>query len=168
LNTTEDWLAKQKPRFETINIHPTLVIGRDDLVTSPEEIIKGTNAIVIGPLLGHGSSDPNPGSSVHLDDVAELHVRSLDPSIPGNANYLGTANPPDGIDWAESFAFVKREYPREVEKGVFKVDTTEVPKSVPVKIGGELSEKTFGLKFKSFEEQVRSLAEHYLELRGVR
>jgi hypothetical protein len=142
------------------------VLGRDDLVTSAADIVKGTNAMVLGPLLGKSSADPSPGSSVHLDDVAEIHVRALQHNIPGNTNYIATANAPTGIQWADALALVKREFADACEKGLFTVNGAEEPKTLPSSVGSSLTEKTFGIKFKGFDEQVRSLAEHYLELRG--
>jgi nucleoside-diphosphate-sugar epimerase len=163
-NATEKWMAERKPSFEVVNIQPTFVIGRDDTVVDAAGTIKGTNAMIMGPLLGHAAENPNPGATVHIDDVAKLHVRSLKPDIPGNKNYVATCNPPSGIEFADSFSIAKNKFPKECAEGIFKVDTTPKPQTVPVKIDSSLSEKTFGLVFKSFEEQVVSVAGHYIEL----
>ncbi|KAK1244023.1 hypothetical protein MKX08_002161 [Trichoderma sp. CBMAI-0020] len=161
---TNKFIAEKKPAFSVINIMPAFVIGRDDTITDASNIVRGSNAFLIGPLLGHARDQPLIGAVVHVDDVAKMHVQSLDSSIvKGNEDFLAYA--PPSIDWADSFEIVKRRFPEAYADGVFKFESIPRPITGPVNVDSSKAEKTFG-KFKSFEEQTVSVVEHYLELIG--
>jgi nucleoside-diphosphate-sugar epimerase len=161
---TNKFIADKKPAFSVVNIMPVFVVGRDDTVTDASNIAKGTNGFLMGPLLGHARDQPLIGATVHVDDVAKLHVQSLDSSIvKGNEDFIAHSNPT--IDWADSYEIVKRRFPEAYADGVFKFDSIPRPITAPVDIDSSKAEKTFG-KFKSFEEQTVSVVEHYLELIG--
>ncbi|OTA08145.1 hypothetical protein A9Z42_0090820 [Trichoderma parareesei] len=162
---TEKFIAEKKPAFSVVNILPVFVIGRDDTVTDPANIAKGTNGIIMDPLLGV-PRDPLPGVAVHVDDVAKMHVLALGPNVKGNQDYLACAHPTESIDWAETFEIVKRRFPEAYADGIFKFESVPRPVSIPVHIDSTKAEKEFGFKFKSFEEMTVSVVEHYLELVG--
>ncbi|EGX93468.1 3-beta hydroxysteroid dehydrogenase/isomerase, putative [Cordyceps militaris CM01] len=159
---TDEFIAKYNPAFTVVRILPTFVVGRDDTVTDVAQIAKGTNGNVMGPLLGHPHQIPLPGSSVHIDDVAKLHVLALDPAISDHQSYL--ASNPASIEWAESFDIVKRRFPDEYAAGLFKFDSIPRPESGPFPVDSSKATRTFNIKFKNFEEQVVSVVDHYLEL----
>ncbi|KAM3515736.1 hypothetical protein MY11210_000714 [Beauveria gryllotalpidicola] len=164
---TDDFIAKHNPAFSVVRILPTFVIGRDDTVTDVSQIAKGTNGIVMGPLLGHPQAQASltaarPAGSVHLDDVAKLHVLALDPAISDNQILL--ASNPASFEWADSFDIVKRRYPEQYAAGLFKFDSIPRPETGPVYIDSSQATKTLGIQFKTFEEQVVSVVDHYLEL----
>lgn len=163
---SKQWMEEHKPLFDLINILPVFVLGRDETLSDPSQITKGANGVLMGPLLGHPSEMPFPGIPVHVDDVAKMHVCSLDSSIPGNQDYLASSHSPRGIQWSESFDIIKKHYPKECAEGIFKVDTTERPQTAEVIVDTTKSEKTFGISFQSFETQVLSIAGQYLELIG--
>ncbi len=75
-------MEEHNPSFELINILPVFVLGRDDTATDAAGILQGSNGIMMGPALGQPSPMPYPGIPVHVDDVAMMHVRSLDQDIP--------------------------------------------------------------------------------------
>jgi nucleoside-diphosphate-sugar epimerase len=160
----KDFVSTKMPSFDVIHILPTFVVGRDDTVTEVSGIIKGTNGLLMGPLLGHARNHPVTGISVHVDDVAKLHVLSLDPTIEGNQDFLAAGPHYSSVDWADSFEIVKKHFPKEYEEGVFKFDSIPRPVTVPAKVDNAKARKTFGVDFKSFEEQVVSVVGHYLEL----
>ncbi|KAM0258698.1 hypothetical protein ACHAQJ_003706 [Trichoderma viride] len=161
---TEKFIAEKNPAFTVVNIMPVFVIGRDDTVTEASGIAKGTNGLLMGPLLGHARDQPMVGCVVHVDDVAKLHTLALEPSVKNNEDFLAAY--PVGIDWAESFEIVKRRFPEAYADGVFKFDSISRPVSIPNGIDSAKATKTFGINFKSFEEQTVSVVEHYLELIG--
>lgn len=161
---TAKFIAEKQPAFSVVNIMPTFVVGRDDTVTDASNIAKGTNGFLMGPLLGHARDQPLIGAVVHVDDVAKMHVLSLDSSIvKGNEDFIAYSSPT--IDWADSYEIVKRRFPEAYADGVFKFDSIPRPITGPVNIDSSKAEKTFGA-FKSFEEQTVSVVEHYLELIG--
>ncbi|PHH93290.1 hypothetical protein CDD83_7989 [Cordyceps sp. RAO-2017] len=95
---TKDFIKSKKPAFDVINILPVFVLGGDDTVTDLGSITKGSGGILMRLILGHAADAPITGIGVHIDDVAKMHVLSLDPQI---------------ADWAESFEIVKRRFPKE-------------------------------------------------------
>lgn len=166
---TLKFVEEQKPEFDVVNIRPVFVLGRDDTVTAATDIAKGTNGLLMGPILGHPRDSPLPGSVVHVDDVAKMHVLSLDTKIKGGQDFLASAHPLDGIQWADAFDIVKKHYPEECEAGIFKVgeDVPRPPTSIS-RVDNSRAKEAFGLNFKTFEEQVTSVADHFLELIGRR
>ena len=164
-NETHDWIAKNKPSFDVVNILPVFVVGRDDTVTDSSQITKGTNGLIMAPLLGH-SLDPAPGQVVHVEDVAWMHVKALDSTIPGNQDFLAASHQPNGIEWSQVKEIVKKRYPKECAEGIFAVDNPENHPTLSLPIVAAKAEKAFGFTFKSLEEQVVSVADYYLELLG--
>jgi hypothetical protein len=171
LEATYDFMDRASPDFDVINIHPGYIIGLDETVTDPGDIMKGTNALVFAQLLGQplpGQPLPAPavGSAVvDLDDVAKLHVDSLNPSVVGNQSFLATSETPQGATWGNVLDIVKRRYPKEVAEGIFNVDSVPL-QTQHVMLDSTYTEKTFRFKFKSFEDQIIGAVEYYLELLG--
>lgn len=163
---SKDFMSSKKPSFDVINILPVFVLGRDDTVTEASSIAKGTNGLLMGPILGYARDYPLPGTSVHVDDVAKMHVLALKPEISGNQDFLAAAPNYGSIEWAESFEIVKRRFPKEYADGVFKFDSVVKPPTREGKVDNAKARKVLGLEFKTFEEQVVSVVEHYLELVG--
>ncbi|KAL1965833.1 hypothetical protein VTN77DRAFT_5154 [Rasamsonia byssochlamydoides] len=162
---TEAFINEKKPAFDVINIHPGYIVGRDETVTEAKDITKGTNGLAFGQLFGKPAPFPVASTVVHLDDVARLHVDSLDPAIAGNQSFLASCQGPEGPNWSDALDIVKRRYPKEVAEGVFKVDGGAV-QTARVLVDSSYTEKTFGFTFKTYEEQIVSVAEHSLELLG--
>ncbi|PNP49642.1 hypothetical protein THARTR1_09653 [Trichoderma harzianum] len=163
---TEKFIADKKPAFDVINILPVFVVGRDDTVTDVSNIVKGSNGLMLGPLLGHARNDPLLGVTVHLDDVAKMHVLALEPSLKGNHDFLACAHPNEVVDWADSYEIVKKRFPEAYASGAFKFESIPRPVSVPAYVDSTKAEKVLGFKFKSFEELTVSAVEHYLEFIG--
>ncbi|KAH6611480.1 hypothetical protein Trco_001500 [Trichoderma cornu-damae] len=166
LQATEQFIAEKKPAFSVVNILPVFVIGRDDTVTDPSNIAKGTNGLLMGPLLGHARDQPLVGVAVHLDDVARMHVLALSPSVKGNQDFLACSQPSEVVDWSDSFEIVKKRFPEAYADGVFKFESIPRPVNVPGYVDSSKAEKALGFKFKSFEEITIDTVEHYLELIG--
>ena len=163
---SKTFVKENKPAFDVINIMPTFVIGRDDTVTAPSDIIKGTNGILMGPILGHAHPVPYKGSTVHLDDVAKMHVLSLDPKIEGNQDFLAVGPNDSSVNWADSYDIVKKHFPEQYKAGAFKFDDIPRTVTVPGRASNAKAAKAFGIKFKGFEDQVTSVVGHFLELTG--
>ncbi|KAH0491006.1 hypothetical protein TgHK011_002452 [Trichoderma gracile] len=162
-NETKKFVTEKKPLFDVIHILPLFVLGRDDTVTTAEQIAKGTNKILMAPLLGT-PRPPIPGSPVHLDDVARLHVLSLDPKVAGNQDFLAGSHSLEPFEWSDSINIIKKHFPQAVADGVFKFEAVEQLVTLKTQVDSTKAEKMFGFKFKRFEEQVVSVVGHYLEL----
>ncbi|KAK5686001.1 hypothetical protein LTS10_002114 [Elasticomyces elasticus] len=146
LNATEGFTTKEKPHFSVVHVHPSFVIGANELATTVDGDQHGTNKTALGQVLGLDMPFPVPNASVHLDDAAELHVKALNPKIPNGQSLVviqGAA----------------------VNNGVLPNSGVTSTKKVAIDVSE--TEKLTGIKFKSYEEQVLSVLEQYLGLVGA-
>ena len=63
-------------------MHPSFVIGKNDLLTDAKNITIGTNGAAIALVLGYKSEVPVVGGSIQVRAVAFMHVKALDSKIP--------------------------------------------------------------------------------------
>ena len=161
-NHTIEFIEKEKPKFSVINIMPTFVIGKNELAITPEAVNKGSNAVALNVLLGVQNPVGLTATTVHVDDVARIHVAALDPKIEGNRNFGANCNGIDGIEWDSAVHIVKKHFPKAVENGIFPLGGSQ--KSTPLSFDATETEKAFDFKFKTFEEQIISLAGWYAEV----
>jgi nucleoside-diphosphate-sugar epimerase len=163
LNESEAWIKNHKPNFDLISIVPGWIFGRDELSTTVEDFKSGsTNSVLLGLLQGSQSDIPNTGNAVLVDDVADLHVRALDPKIKGNQAFIATSDGVDGMIWEAGIDTIKKYYPRAMADGHLKT-TGKLP-TIELRIDAKKTEDTFGIKFNSYEQQVKSLVNQYLEV----
>ena len=106
-----------------------------------------------------------PSTSVHVEDVARLHVEALNPKIEGNQSFLAVSEGERGTRWPEAIEIVNRNFPEAVKKGILPNNGTSMTKRT--KVDASRTEKVFGFKFQSYEEQVKSVVKQYLSLLGV-
>ena len=162
LAISEQFVATRNPHFDVISIMPSMIIGRNELNTTAEEIIPGTNGVVIGPLIGRKADMSLIGVSVHLDDVARAHIDALSPEISGNRRFLCSSGGLQGTNWDDAKEIAKQLYDKQVSDGLFPLSGT-IP-TRPIRLDASETEELLGWKFKSFEEQVRSVADHYIKV----
>ncbi|KAJ5625159.1 putative oxidoreductase [Penicillium lagena] len=163
LLATEAFIRDQKPSFDITNIHPSFVIGKNELVTDAKYITVGTNAIAIGPVLGNKSDTPVVGGSVHVDDVAFMHVKALDPNVPAGS-YIGNSEDYAGTVWQNATAVAAEHFPKAIAKGIIPNDGVQPTRKLTV--NARETEEVMGFKFLSYEEQVKSVVKHFIELKG--
>ncbi|MCJ1326210.1 hypothetical protein MMC10_002874 [Thelotrema lepadinum] len=162
LNEAEAWLAQEKPAFDVVHIHPGFVLGANELATTTKELASGTPAAAIAHLVGPDgkATGPKPGYAVDIRDVAHVHVAALDgEKVAGNRSYGVT----HAVVWGDAFGVVEREFPEAVKGGVFK--DREAPTFAAPWDASE-TERVLGIKFRSYEESVVSVAGQWLELLG--
>ena len=160
---TKDFIAREKPAFDVVTLMPAYIIGKNELVTNPKKIKLGSNGLAFRQILGE-NPDPVPGGAVHLHDVAKAHLLALDPKIPGNSHFILSSSGLDGIVWGDAIGVVAKNYPRAVAKGT--LPNNGVAETLRLKINSRKAEEAFGFKFLNYEEQVKSVTSHYLELVG--
>lgn len=85
--------------------------------------------------------------AAHLDDVAKVHVRALDPKVEGDRNY-GVSVP---MQYNDAIDIARKNFRDAFEKGVLKPGNQ--PSEV-VEWDARGTESAFGIKFKGFEEMV--------------
>ncbi|KAG6056195.1 hypothetical protein E4U32_005848 [Claviceps aff. humidiphila group G2b] len=162
---TRIFMTEKKPQFTVANILPVLILGRDDKFTDvTTNRFKGANSLLLGPLVGiHNNISAMMGNSVHLDDVAELHVRALNvPLATETETFIAAAGP---MNWSDCFDIVKRRFPKEYAQGVFPFYDIVRPTTSVLNVDNSKAKRLLGREFKTFEEQVVSVVEQYLELR---
>lgn len=115
-------------------------------------------------ILGVKNPAPMPGTTVHLHDVAFIHIAALDPKIKGGQGFIANSGGLKGTKWDDAFDIVKKHFPKEVENGIFPLGGEQLSK--PMQIDASNTEETFGFKFKNFEEQVVSIGSQYAKILG--
>ncbi|KAL1979569.1 hypothetical protein VTN96DRAFT_5556 [Rasamsonia emersonii] len=166
LAATEQFVQDHGPKltFDVVNIHPSFVIGKNELVTDPKDILRGSNVWAFAQVLGQSLPAPVIGHTVHLDDVAEIHVRALMLDLQGKKvqSLVATSGGVDGTELSDAIAIVNRHFLEEVKSGVLPNNGTV--QTLRRKIDASMTEKRLGMKFRSYEDQILSVTEHYLEL----
>lgn len=87
---------------------------------------------------------------------------ALDSKVKGGQNFRMISGGVAGNKWADSIEIVKKRFPEAVQDGRVPADGTQPTKKLLVDTSR--TEKVLGIKFRSYEEQVVSVTEHYLEL----
>jgi nucleoside-diphosphate-sugar epimerase len=106
--------------------------------------------------------NPNPSTTVSVDDVAKIEVLALDPKIPGGQNFLVSSGGTYSTTWNDSIDIVKRHFLEAVARGVWPLDGDQPTKRT--KVDSSRAEEVFGFKLTDYETQVKSVVVHYLEL----
>ncbi|KAF7563654.1 hypothetical protein G7046_g478 [Stylonectria norvegica] len=159
LNLTEQWVELEKPAFDLVHIAPGHVFGPNELVTDPEELLQtGTNRIILAPITGKAYT-MEPGVTVHLDDVAEAHVRALSPSTPGNRLYILSSGGIEGNKLDDCFEIVQRNFPEYV--GSILLNNGSLPSSL-FRADASESSRLLGIDFIPYEQQVVDTVSYYL------
>lgn len=156
---TKEFMEKEKPSFEFVNLLPTMVFGPDELATNVQELMTSSRGLVLGALMNVKMPEMI-GATVHVDDVARAHIDSLKLSVPGNRDYILSSDVPEGICWEDAEKSVKRNFPEAVEKGILKLEGSMSLR--PWRLDTRETEEAFGWKPISFEETVKELVEQYL------
>jgi nucleoside-diphosphate-sugar epimerase len=161
-HATDSWYADASPSFSLIRILPSFVVGKNELVTSKSAFLSGSNAVVFSPLVGDKISDPTPGATVHLDDVANAHVQSLNLRIDGNQNFLLSSDAPAGIVFDDIIEIAKQNFPEAVKSSVLPLGGSRPTARINLDVSK--AEKAFGWRHKPFEEQFKPIIEQWIEL----
>ncbi|QDS68774.1 hypothetical protein FKW77_005277 [Venturia effusa] len=159
------WLSKTKPGFDIINILPSVILGYNELTTSITAMLSsGTNRLVASIISGIPATPNSIGATVHLDDCAKIHIQALDPSIPGNRDYLAHATK---INWSDdSVANIARQhFPDEVKSGVLPLNGG-FP-NTDIDFDSSETERVFGIRWMGVKEQVKSVIRQYVDLAGA-
>jgi len=160
LREAEAWMESERPAFDVVHLHPSFVEGRNDLAMHTREVLKGTNAIILSIAMGKRFQHSTMGATVHLEDVARIHVQALDvDQVPGNSSYILSQS----TEWEDVTEIVGRCFPDAVRKGLLPNSGEGL--SHPIFVDAGRTEEVFGLRFRGLEEQVRSVVGHYLEVR---
>lgn len=112
--------------------------------------------------LGTHNPDGFPAVSVHVDDVAYIHVAALSPLVTGNPNFGANCNGVSGVTWDDSNEIVRKHFPAEVASGLLPLGGSQT--SHRFQFDTRETEKALGFTFKGFEEQLVNLFSWYVEV----
>ncbi|KAJ4395631.1 hypothetical protein N0V85_006483 [Neurospora sp. IMI 360204] len=158
LQVAEEYMKSERPFFDAVYIHPGFVLGANTAATTEKQAMKGTNSILAALLLGHGQG-VYAGVSVHVQDVARVHVEALSPKILGDQSFiLG-----EQVRWTEAIDIAEKEFP---ELFASKLLTTSgYYQTVSIPIDTSLTMDIFGMDFIGFADQVKSVVQHWAKVR---
>ena len=90
-----------------------------------------------------------------------MHVLALDPKVAGGQFFIGISEG-SNLRWEDSIEIVKKHFPEAVPK-VFPLTGSNPAKRLI--FNNEYTKKTLGIEIVSYEEQVKSIAKQYIELK---
>jgi nucleoside-diphosphate-sugar epimerase len=150
-SATWEFHASAKPHYALVTLHPAFVWGHNIVQTSAEEIKGGSNGGLWSLIMEGNSAAPITG--VHVQDVADAHIKALDPKIVDGSKYLLAGPKKTG---AEVSRMVHELYPNigalitEDTQGLtFPNDTTR-------------AETELGIQWRSYETMVREVVDQQL------
>lgn len=152
--------------FDVMTIYPGYAIGGHELDTHHTQVLSGSNRPALGHLLGLETLShfgPFPSCSAHLNDVAEVHVRSLSPHIPGNQSFIVSSGGLPGVTWEDGEDIVRQRFTQDVRNGTIPLGGSV--RTHRVLIDAQRTEAMLNMKFKNYEEQVTDLLIHYISLK---
>jgi nucleoside-diphosphate-sugar epimerase len=158
LDAAERFYEERKPHFSIVHVMPSYVYGANELVIDARSVASGSNAMIMALVLGKTAPNASPGTVVHVDDVARIHVGALDENkVPGNANFLASIS----AEFEDTLEIARKQFPEAVQDGRLPLGGKRATLLVNFDI--EETVKVFG-PLKSFEEMVKSVVGQYLEL----
>jgi nucleoside-diphosphate-sugar epimerase len=149
-----DFKKTENPSFSLVTIHPAFVYGRNPLQTTAGEL-RGTNGLFFLTV-----ADGKPLvdiTAVHIDDVAEGHVKALADNIPDRSSYLLAGKK---AFWKDVAKIVKKEYPH---LG-FKISKEIAGESWPVNT--TKAETELRMQWRSLEQMTKDVIGQQIELRS--
>ena len=163
-DAAEKFMRESKPAFDLVNILPSYVQGRNELVTRKEDVHNGSNDVMIDLVLGSKSTVPRRASTVFVDDVAQVEIMALDPKLAKGGDNFIAAGSPSGktIHWNDVTEIARKLFPDAVKQGILPLGGNQ--ETIEASYDVSETEETFGIKFAGLETQVKSLVGQYVEL----
>ncbi|RDW57379.1 hypothetical protein BP5796_12829 [Coleophoma crateriformis] len=158
---TKEFMEKEKPNFEFVNLLPTMVVGPNELAANVQQLMTSPGAMLLVTLMDVKMPEM-VGATVHVDDVARAHIDGLKSSVPGNTDYILSSDVPGGINWQDVENAMRKTFPEAVEKGILKMEGSMALR--PWRLDTRKTEEAFGWKAISFQETLKDLVEQYLDL----
>lgn len=160
----EKFMAQQSPQFDVVHILPGFVQGRNETVTSVEDLRElrvSSNTVMVNYVLG-AKGGAGPTHLVLLDDVVAAHVAALSPqNASSGERFIVTY--PEEIPWNTIDPIVKKLFPREVESGLLPLGGSLSGIYVPYD-ASKATEK-LGVLLHGPEDMVKSLVGQLVELK---
>lgn len=169
LNAAEAWVKGSPRRIEVVHVHPAFVLGKVELATTEAEMLKGSSGRALAQVLKQPVQPAMASNTVHLDDVAEVHVRALDHKIPNGQSLVANSMSLDGAVWSDGREILQQHFPQAIEKGYLPGWQEGWAKTKIVRFDASETERLLDMKFKAYEEQLVDIVAWYLEkVKGVK
>ncbi|KAM0553165.1 hypothetical protein ACHAPJ_007452 [Fusarium lateritium] len=158
LNASEVWMKKHNPKFDMINILPGWIWGHQELATSADDLLAGSNSHLLSVLGATEKPYHIHSSVVSIHDCANAHLLALDPKVERNQAFIVGQ-----LENLEQASTIAHSYvPEAFTKGIFS-NTTKQP-IVKFPQDGSKTRIALGLELRPFEEVVKEVASQYWEL----
>lgn len=158
-------MKTHNPHFTVSHVIPGYVFGCNELAldAATMQTQNSSNNFLMMGLVGGEPPFPIHGTFVHVDDLADFHLRVLflEPRAGDPMDFaIGTK-----VDYGTIFDPVEKAFPQAVASGALKRGKVT---TLPVEYDTKSSdvEKLLGRKLKSFESAVVDVAAQYLEKLG--
>ncbi|KAJ5688555.1 NAD(P)-binding protein [Penicillium macrosclerotiorum] len=106
-----------KPHYSLVSIHPSYVYGHNLVQESAEEVKRSSNGGLWSTIMNGVPARSITG--VHIQDVAEVHIKALDPNVLDGTRYLNSGKK---ATWKEVGEVVQREYSTVGAKIAIEID----------------------------------------------
>ncbi|KAF7596039.1 hypothetical protein BBP40_003819 [Aspergillus hancockii] len=162
-NETDAFVKNNRPHFTVAHIMPGYVFGRNELALTAGQVLNenSSNMFLMASITGKELPVRIHGGYVHIDDLAEVHLKvlGLEPTTDTPSNFGACIN----IEYSGIFDIVEKAFPKAVADGTFvrgKMST------MALMYDSTQTEKMLGVKFRPFEDAVLDTARQYLEKLG--
>jgi nucleoside-diphosphate-sugar epimerase len=158
-----DFIAKEKPRFDVVEVLPAYVQGFNEPVTSAKELVDrpSSNCTMILFALGHKETTPRPVDFVHVEDVAEVHVDAMEAEhVTSGERFI--ASYPRPFEWAEVEESIRKLFPEEVKNGILPLGGEITGFTIGLDVSKTV--ERFGIHFRGLDDMVQSLIGQYVDL----
>ena len=161
MRNTETFIREEKPHFSVSYCFPGYVFGRNELVLNAEMArgMVSSSMLLLTGITGGDVPFPMHGGYAHIDDVADVHVKALflNPPQTSSVTSFGICAP---VEFNNAFGIVQNVFPKATTDGVFSQGQFLM---LPLAYDSSETERTLGMKFKSFEDSFIDTAAQYLE-----
>ncbi|PYH42570.1 putative 3-beta hydroxysteroid dehydrogenase/isomerase [Aspergillus saccharolyticus JOP 1030-1] len=148
-----DFWKTNKPHYSLVTLYPVYVYGHNLMQVSAEGIQAGSNGIFWNTVMKGTPAGDLAITGVHVQDVAEAHIKALQPEIEGGSKYLLAGKP---TTWNDVARIVREAYPNIGGK------LTEGAQGASVPTDTSKAENELGIKWRSWEEIVRDVIDQQL------
>lgn len=150
-NATWNFWKTARTHYALVTIHPAFVYGHNLVQTSAEEVMSSSNGGLWKTIMDGVPVTRVTG--VHIQDVADAHIKTLDPKIVDGSKYLLSGKK---ATWSEVAEIVQRSYPDAGAKITLDVEGESMPTDTS-KAEGELE-----IQWRPLEEMVQEVMDQQL------
>ncbi|KAI1452851.1 hypothetical protein F4805DRAFT_462340 [Annulohypoxylon moriforme] len=158
LEASEAFVKDNAVNFDLISILPSWILGRDELAKDAENMLAGSNGMVIGWLLSGNQKFSAAGNAVLCADVARAHVRALDPDIEGNQSFLLSTE----VKWEDTVHITKKYFPDAFTSGLFREGVWQP--TLPLRWDLSKVRNVLGINLAAYDTIIKEVVGQYLEL----